>query len=97
RGKAKRSKPEKPRIICVQVTDQGIGVPDEEKSLIFERAYRGQKANGVSSQGLGLGLYICKLAVAAHGGEIGVEDGHGGVGCTFWFTLPAQPATEMPA
>jgi two-component system phosphate regulon sensor histidine kinase PhoR len=89
RRKARRTTKAQPLRNCVRVTDQGIGIPDDEKQLVFERAFRGQQANTVSVQGLGLGLYICKLAIDAHGGEIGVEDGPDGVGATFWFTLPS--------
>lgn len=78
------------RGLRVEVRDRGIGVPVEDRGRIFEHAYRGERGKGVSAQGLGLGLYICKLAVEAHGGKIGVEDGSGGVGSAFWFTLPVE-------
>ena len=40
--------------------------------------------------GLGIGLYICRQIIMAHGGEIGVVSDRGD-GATFWFTLPCQP------
>jgi PAS domain S-box-containing protein len=79
--------PQTPSVI-VSVIDQGIGIPPEERSRVFERAFRGKQARAISAQGLGLGLYISKLIVEAHGGRIGVEEGPGGVGSRFWFTLP---------
>lgn len=76
--------------LAVRVSDRGIGVPDSEKERVFERGYRGMQARALVAQGLGLGLYICKLLTEAHGGKVGVEDGPGGVGTTCWFTLPVQ-------
>ncbi|HUP28439.1 MAG TPA: ATP-binding protein, partial [Chloroflexia bacterium] len=78
------------RFVLVSVTDQGIGIEEDERERIFERAYRSQRGQITSAQGLGLGLYICKLEVEAHGGTIGVDDGPGGVGSTFWFTIPVE-------
>ncbi|MDQ3706050.1 MAG: ATP-binding protein [Chloroflexota bacterium] len=79
-----------PASLMVSVTDQGAGVPPEERRRIFDRAYRGDRGKEISAQGLGLGLYISRLAVEAHGGHIGVEEGPGGVGSTFWFTVPLE-------
>jgi signal transduction histidine kinase len=79
-----------PESLIVSVSDQGAGVPPEERKRIFDRAYRGDRGKEISAQGLGLGLYISRLAVEAHGGHIGVEEGPGGVGSTFWFTVPLE-------
>ncbi len=79
-----------PTDLLVTVTDKGPGVTPEERKRIFERAYRGERAKEISAQGLGLGLYISRLAVEAHEGHIGVEDGPGGVGSAFWFTVPVE-------
>jgi signal transduction histidine kinase len=70
------------------VTDRGPGVAHEHRQAIFERFFR---APGSASGGAGLGLFIARELVTAHGGEIGVDDGPLG-GSTFWFTLPASPA-----
>ncbi len=83
-------KSEGAKTILVSVTDEGIGVPPEERELVFERAFRGKRSNSISVQGLGLGLYICKLIIEARGGEIGIEEGPVGVGSRFWFTLPVS-------
>jgi signal transduction histidine kinase len=79
---------EPPRWLRIAVIDSGAGVPDEEKERIFDQEYRGAAGKAMSQTGLGLGLYISKLAVEAHGGQIGVEDTPGGTGSTFWFSLP---------
>ncbi|HEX9987662.1 MAG TPA: ATP-binding protein [Chloroflexia bacterium] len=77
-----------PGEIHIQISDHGVGVPETDRKRIFERAYRGQNGKIVNTQGLGLGLYICKLVVEAHGGTLGVKDNPTGPGSTFWFTLP---------
>jgi len=72
--------------IAVSVTDRGVGIAPEDLPHIFERFYRakGQRR----AEGLGLGLYITKMLVEAHGGRIWVES-EPGKGSTFRFTLPA--------
>ena len=69
----------------LSVTDLGPGIPPEFREKIFEKftQLEGEKRK----YGTGLGLTFCKLAVEAHGGEIGV-DGHADHSNTFWFTLP---------
>jgi PAS domain S-box-containing protein len=79
-----------PGEVRVQISDHGVGVPETDRKRIFEHAYRGQNGKLVNTQGLGLGLYICKLVVEAHGGAIGVIDNPIGAGSTFWFTLPIE-------
>lgn len=79
-----------PPSLTVSVSDRGAGVPLNERRHIFERSYRGELGKSISAQGLGLGLYISRLAVEAHGGHIGVEDGPDGLGSTFWFSLPLE-------
>jgi signal transduction histidine kinase len=79
---------ERPEWLRIAVTDAGPGVPDEEKERIFDQEYRGAAGKAMSQTGLGMGLNISKLAVLAHGGQIGVEDTPGGAGSIFWFRLP---------
>lgn len=69
------------------VSDTGIGVPADKREAVFERFWQ-VKAN--DGRGLGLGLFISKCIVEAHGGKIWVEDTHG-PGSIFSFTLPAAP------
>jgi signal transduction histidine kinase len=67
------------------VSDNGPGVPPELRQAIFEKFFR---RPGATTPGAGLGLFIAKEIVEAHGGKIGVE-GEPGAGSTFWFELPA--------
>ena len=71
-------------VVRFCITDTGPGIPDEERPKIFDR-YCHAKRGSVS--GTGLGLFICKRIVEAHGGQIGV-DSELGKGCTFHFTIP---------
>ncbi len=76
--------------IAVSDTGPGIGPPDME--MIFERFYRTQTARSHDSQGVGLGLSICKRIVDLHGGDIRVQS-RLGEGTTFTVTLPGcEPA-----
>lgn len=59
-----------PNGICVQVADNGIGIPADEIDRVFERYYRGHGADQENAAGVGLGLPIAKAIVEAHGGEI---------------------------
>lgn len=79
-----------PNRIVLRVSDQGIGIPTGEKSLLFNPFFRGSNI-GVTP-GVGLGLVIIKECVDLHGGEILVES-EVGKGTTFTVTLPlSQPS-----
>jgi len=71
----------------VDVVDQGVGIPSEELPRVFERSYRA--STGACTDGLGLGLYIARLIVEAHGGRIWVES-EIGKGSVFTFALPLK-------
>jgi two-component system sensor histidine kinase/response regulator len=71
-------------IRCI-IQDDGVGIPHDQCDRLFDPYNRG--ANSRHTHGLGLGLYLCRQIVVAHGGEIGVES-EPGQGATFWFTLP---------
>ncbi|WP_073566457.1 ATP-binding protein [Archangium sp. Cb G35] len=71
----------------VSVSDSGIGIPPDQKALLFERFFRARNAPISGFGGLGLGLYICRDIVERHGGRIWVESEVGN-GSTFHFTLP---------
>jgi signal transduction histidine kinase len=68
----------------LEVHDEGPGVPEEFRQAIFEKYVR---VPGAPAGGAGLGLFISREVVRAHGGEIGVDCAPG-KGTTFWFTVP---------
>lgn len=74
-------------LASVAVEDQGPGVAPGERQRIFEKFYRTGAAERKAKKGLGLGLTIAHDLVAAHGGEIRVEDGPSG-GARFVVELP---------
>jgi K+-sensing histidine kinase KdpD len=75
--------------ILVSVSDQGIGIPVEHQQRIFDRFYRIENELTRRTSGSGLGLFIVRGLVEAHGGEVWVESTKGG-GSTFFFTLPVE-------
>jgi PAS domain S-box-containing protein len=73
----------------VEVTDHGVGISQEEQTLLFQPFQRGAtSARGIS--GTGLGLYITRQIIEQHGGEISVESVPGET-TTFRFQLPLDP------
>ncbi len=79
--------PVEPPCLIVSVTDPGIGIPDKEVEAIFRRFYRVDNRLTRVTSGAGLGLYICKIIVEAHGGHIWARSGVG-EGSTLSFSLP---------
>jgi signal transduction histidine kinase len=73
--------------IKAEVSDTGIGIPQEALSRIFEEFYRAKNAKAMEMEGTGLGLAIAKDVVEQHGGQISVESVVG-EGSTFYVTLP---------
>ena len=74
-------------IVKITVGDEGPGVPDELKSVIFIRFQTGEE----KGSGKGLGLFIAKTLIERYGGKIWVEDrvkGDSSQGAEFVFTLP---------
>jgi len=69
----------------VEIRDHGVGVPDKDKAIIFERFKQGANRK---PGGYGLGLAICREIVMQHSGTIGCSDAAGG-GSVFWFEIPA--------
>ncbi|MDZ8084399.1 MAG: PAS domain S-box protein [Nostoc sp. DedQUE12b] len=74
-------------MIYCTVSDNGVGISQQQSDRLFDLYFRGASiGNSVS---LGLGLYLCKQIIHAHGGEIGVNSALD-AGATFWFTLPVM-------
>ena len=71
-------------MLKVMVQDNGVGISPTQQEHLFEPYTRNQTAQ--YQPGLGLGLYICRQIILAHGGEIGLD--HPPRGTILWFTLP---------
>jgi NtrC-family two-component system sensor histidine kinase KinB len=78
-----------PTAVRFEVQDEGPGIPAEHQAGLFEKFFR---VPGSPVGGSGLGLFIAKGLVQAHGGTIGVVSKPGG-GATFWFTVPVASAS----
>jgi len=76
-----------PDAVVITVSDQGIGIAPAEQTRIFDAFYRVDDAPTRRTQGTGLGLFLAKAVVEAHGGHIWVESDPGR-GTTFSFSLP---------
>ena len=72
----------------MSVTDQGQGIPAEDLPRVFDQFFRTDAAAASGAKGLGLGLYIAKLLIEAHGGRVWAESGGAGQGSTFTVHLP---------
>jgi two-component system phosphate regulon sensor histidine kinase PhoR len=77
----------------ISVIDHGIGVNPEYFDHIFERFYRVRNMASRQYSGIGMGLFVAKAIVEAHGGRIGFSSNQG-TGSTFYFTLPHVPHTS---
>lgn len=77
-------------FLVVSVKDTGIGIPPEARQKLFTKFYRADNAVKAQTEGSGLGLFIAKSIVAAHGGEISVES-EVNRGTTVSFALPTDP------
>lgn len=90
-----------PTRALLEVSDEGVGIAPEVQARLFERYMRaGQgEASGGSTRvetgaGMGLGLFICRSIVEAHGGTIGVRSAPG-AGATFSVNLPRSGPTDL--
>ncbi len=81
-------------MATVYVADEGRGVPEHLKEIIFERFHQVEVADAIEKGGSGLGLAICKVIVELHGGTISVEN-NTDRGSTFSFSLPIIKNTNQ--
>ncbi len=75
--------------IRVSVQDSGVGIPEEQQGRLFDKFFRAENVAAKDVRGSGLGLFISKNIVEAHGGEIDFESTEG-EGSIFYFTLPLE-------
>ena len=79
----------KSKKVTVSVYNEGAGISTEDIPYVFERFYKSDKSRGLNKTGVGLGLYISKTIIDAHGERIWVESEQD-KSCTFSFTLTAE-------
>jgi signal transduction histidine kinase len=84
------------QIISIQVTDNGMGIPEEELPFIFDAFYRVRQTGHEQVEGSGLGLSIVKTVVEQHHGQVTVQSTPG-MGSTFCVTLPVMQAAPQAA
>ncbi len=73
-------------VVC-EITDNGIGIPKDDKKFIFQKFFRAGNVRRYQAGGSGLGLYICKSIIEKSNGRIGFSSKENS-GSTFWFSLP---------
>jgi NtrC-family two-component system sensor histidine kinase KinB len=92
--------PEGPHHLRILVADTGPGVPAVYRERIFEKFFRVEHHQDEQTQGVhgaGIGLYLCRQIVEAHGGSIRCEAGADGRGTRFLIDLPTQNSSEAEA
>lgn len=77
------------QYICLEIADNGTGISDQAKTKLFDMFYTADNILGDGRRGLGLGLYLCKSIINAHGGNIYVKDNIP-YGTIFGFTLQSE-------
>jgi signal transduction histidine kinase len=76
-------------VAAIEVKDSGVGIPEDEQRLLFDRLYRAPSATASAVPGVGLGLTIVKAIVDAHDGRV-LIDSEPGAGATFRVELPIR-------
>jgi signal transduction histidine kinase len=102
-GQIEISAEERGEALMAWVRDNGSGVPADQRERVFDKFFQGKDEAGQPlRRGSGLGLTFCKLAIEAHGGQVGVEPAPDR-GSIFYFSLPLRelgtrrPRPALPA
>jgi signal transduction histidine kinase len=82
--------------VVIEVVDHGLGIPQEQIGHLFQKFQRVRTEEHLKISGTGLGLYICRLIVEGHGGQMWVES-ELGKGSTFGLVLPVDARTARKA
>lgn len=80
---------QKNKNILFEISNQGIGIPELDQKLIFQKLFRAKNVLRTETEGTGLGLFISKSIIKQMGGEIGFKSKENQE-TTFWFTLPLK-------
>lgn len=83
----------KNKELVFSVKDSGVGIPEDQQDQIFKKFFRGANVVRMDTEGTGLGLFISRNIVKAHGGKAWFESAEG-QGSTFYFSLPVSPANK---
>jgi len=75
------------------IKDNGVGIPKDQQERVFSKFFRCANAIRMATEGSGLGLFITKNIVEAHGGKIWFESEEN-IGTTFYFTIPLEKEFE---
>lgn len=84
----KMAKNKTKEFLILSITDTGSGIHKEDLPFIFQKFARGNKISLINTEGIGLGLYICKKIIEAHKGKIGVKSSGKNKGSEFFIKLP---------
>lgn len=85
---------EKNDAYCFEITDSGVGIPENNQHEIFSKFKRSKQAMHANPEGIGLGLYIAKNIIDKHKGNLSFHSTTEGTGTTFLFTLPLRASVE---
>jgi len=76
-----------------KIKDTGVGIPEKQQNRVFSKFFRGANAVKLDTEGTGLGLFVAKNIIEAHGGKIWFESKEK-MGTTFYFTIPIREEFE---
>ncbi|MCB9798413.1 HAMP domain-containing histidine kinase [Candidatus Nomurabacteria bacterium] len=81
--------------VVVRVKDEGFGFNKEDKGNFFQKFYRGKNVEGTNVNGTGLGIYVCRKFIEAHGGQVWAKSPGLGKGSEFGFEVPLEGPDEQ--
>jgi two-component system sensor histidine kinase SenX3 len=84
-----------PKVVVVQVADNGVGIPESQFERVFDRFFRGEEPDLHNIPGTGLGLYISRHLAEEHGGSLKIVKSRIGEGTVFGLTLPVMEAAAV--